>query len=85
MSEMAILTAKFDEIIKYISFQNPNRIFSIDEAARYFGIGEKRLAQAVLKGELPCYRINNRDKSLRQKDIEAWIDSKRESYGRNAK
>ncbi len=85
MKELLSLEAKLDEIVKCISFQNPNRIFSVDEASRYFGIGEKRLYDAVLNGELSCYKINNRDKSLRQRDIELWIESKKISYGRKAK
>lgn len=85
MNGIASLSAKLDEIVKCISFQNPNRIFSIDEAARHFGIGQKRLNDAILAGELPAYKINNRDKSLRYKDIEAWIDTKQINYGRRLK
>lgn len=62
--------------LKSINNKNPYEMFAIGEAAIAFNISKKRLTQAVNAKEIPEYKIDNKQRMLRRRDIEKWIDSK---------
>lgn len=70
---------EFDELKQFLSAvtcKNPYEMFSIDEAAIAFNISKKRITRALNEKELPEYRLDGKQRMIRRKDIEGWIDSK---------
>lgn len=69
----------FNELKQFLSAvtsKNPYEMFSIDEAAIAFNISKKRITRALNEKELPEYRLDGKQRMIRRKDIEVWIDSK---------
>lgn len=68
-----------DELKKFISSinnKNPYEMFSIDEAALAFNLSKGRITKAVNDKEIREYKLDGKQRMLKRKDIEKWIDSK---------
>lgn len=64
------------EFLRSVSNKNPYEMFSIGEAAAAFNISRRRLTEALNRKELPEYRLDDKQRMLRRRDIEKWIDQK---------
>lgn len=88
---MHLCSAKFDEnaednpmetldelksFLKSINNKNPYEMFSIDEAAIAFNISKKRITRALNEKEIPEFCMDNRERMIKRRDMEKWIDSK---------
>lgn len=75
------LIANIEDInqsLKNIALQqapNKSRLLSIEEASNYYNISRKRLQKAIRSGAFKTYRLNGRDITVKQGDIEKWIDA----------
>lgn len=64
------------KLICSINNKNPYEMFSIDEAAIAFNISKQRITKALNCEELPEYKFDGKQRMLKRRDIEKWIDSK---------
>ena len=68
--------AEIKQFLRAAMRKNPYEMFSIDEAAVAFNISKKRITQALNEKEMPEFRLDKKQRMIRRKDIESWIDSK---------
>lgn len=74
------MDAQFEELktlIKKSIGKNPYEMFSLKEASEEFNISIKKITAAVNNKEIPEYDFGDRQRTVRRKDIEAWIDKKK--------
>jgi excisionase family DNA binding protein len=50
-----------------------SEMLSLRQAARRFGVSERRLSRAVHGGELVAYQPGDRTILVRPTDVEAWL------------
>lgn len=64
------------------SQQFPSRLLRCAEAARYLGVGPRRIRQMILAGTLPVIQMGRADNSpflLDRRDLDAFIDNSKDT------
>lgn len=51
----------------------PERLWSVPEAARHLGVGVRLLRRAIARGELPGYRLGLRAVRVSPPEVGAWV------------
>lgn len=54
-----------------------SELLSVRQAAHRFGVGERRLRQAVRSGEIPGYQFGKRWIRVKTSEVNDWIQDQR--------
>lgn len=76
MEEIEEIKNEIKKFISSMNNKNPYEMFSIDEAAVAFNLSKQRITTALNKKELPEYKIDGKQRMIKRRDMEKWIDSK---------
>lgn len=64
----------------------PGRLLNVKEVAAFLNVAEVTVRRMTERGDLPCYRVGNRnERRFRMRDVEAYLRTRRQFGSRASK